>query len=201
MEGELPHRKPPLAMTWMRVAASLALLALATGSAGCAPAARPAAFASPAPIFRPETYFAGRAHSWGALASGSGAPSRHLAVESFGAKLADGSFRLDQTVNIDGAKRNRIWIIRRLDNHHYTATLTDASGLVRAETYGNIFHLKYRMKGKLGVAMEQWLYLQADGRTVLNEAVVSAFGISVARVSELITRDGPPVGVVPAATR
>ena len=121
------------------------------------------------------------------------------AVESVGAKLADGSFRIDQTVDIDGARRGRVWIIRRLDDHHYSATLTDASGPVRAEAFGNVFHLRYRMKGKFGVVMEQWLYLQADGRTVLNEAVVSAFGVAVARISELITRDGPPVSAVPAA--
>lgn len=191
---KFPIRHPRLATPWVRVGSWIALFAFVTGAAGCAPAARLSAFASPAPILRPETFFAGRAHSWGVLATGSGAPSRHLRVESSGATLADGSFRLDQTVDIDGARRDRVWIIRRIDDHHYTATLTDASGLVRAEVDGNIFHLKYSMKGRLGVIMEQWLYLQADGRTVLNEAVVRAFGVAVVHISELITRDGAPVG-------
>jgi hypothetical protein len=39
--------------------------------------------------------------------------------------------------------------------------------------------------------MEQWLYLQPDGRTLLNEGTVRAFGIVAARLSEQIVRAEP----------
>ena len=41
--------------------------------------------------------------------------------------------------------------------------------------------------------MEQWLYLQPDSRTVMNEATVSLLGITATRLSERITRSGAEV--------
>lgn len=107
--------------------------------------------------------------------------------------LPDGSFRLDQTIFFDHeAPKTRRWVMRRISAHHYTATLTDASGLVKAEAYGNLFHLSYPMKTPLGGEMEQWLYLQPDRRTVVNEATIRVFGLVVAHLSERITHDQAP---------
>ncbi len=174
--------------------ACLPLAVLAIGAASCERRADLPAFAGSRPLFTPETFFRGRAHSWGVIESSQGAPSRHLAVESAGAPMSDGAFRLDQTVRIDGGSRRRTWIIRRLGEHRYTAALTDASGPVRAEAYGNLFHLRYGLKGMPGAVMEQWIYLQPDGGAALNEAVVRVLGVTVARIAEVIIRDGPPVG-------
>ena len=38
--------------------------------------------------------------------------------------------------------------------------------------------------------MEQWLYLQPDGCTVVNQAVVRVAGLAVRRLSERIGRPG-----------
>lgn len=172
---------------------SLLLLCLA----GCATPMAPPSFAAAQPVFTPEAFFAGRTHSWGLLQARSGAPTRTLAVEGLGAAQPDGSFRLDQTTHSQGKTDTRTWMIRRLDAHRYEASLTDAAGPVRGEAYGNLVHFRYALKGKPGVTVEQWLYLQSDGRTVLNEDTIRAFGVVVYRLSELITRDGPPVGLAP----
>jgi hypothetical protein len=37
--------------------------------------------------------------------------------------------------------------------------------------------------------MEQWMYLQPDGHTVLNEATVRVFGVVVSHLSERITHE------------
>jgi len=42
-----------------------------------------------------------------------------------------------------------------VDAQHFTATLSDATGPVSAESKGNLFHLRYRLRR--GVYMEQWL--------------------------------------------
>ena len=68
-----------------------------------------------------------------------------------------------------------------------TATLSHASGDVDAEVTGNLFHLRYRIR-QPRVYMEQWLYLQPGGRTVLNQAEVTVLGIPYAGLSETITR-------------
>lgn len=170
--------------------ATLAFLSLAAMLGGCAAPLAPSDFGNGAPQMRPELFFAGTTRSRGVMSNGSGAPTRRFRVEGLGTALPDGSFRLDQTVVFEGkAPEKRTWSMQRLDAHRYTATLTDASGTVNAEAYGNLFHLRYPMKTPLGGEMEQWLYLQPDGRTVMNEATVRVFGIVAAHLSEQIVRD------------
>ena len=60
-------------------------------------------------------------------------------------------------------------------------------GLVHAEAYGDLFHLRYPMETPFGGEMEQWMYLQPHGRILMNEATVRVFGIVVAHLSERIT--------------
>ena len=102
--------------------------------------------------------------------------------------MPDGRFVLVQRIAFEGQPpRERTWTLTRVDDHHYVGTLTDATGGVRAEAYGNLFHLTYPMKDPPFGRMEQWLYLQPDGHTVLNEATVSLLGVTAAHLSERIT--------------
>ena len=171
----------------------LAVLALLVPMTGCAAALAPSSFVDARPKFTPETFFEGRAHSWGVLQSGAGVPIRTLEVVSQGRVQPDGDFRLDQVTTSQGKADTRTWIIHRLDAHRYEASLTSAAGTVHGEAYGDLVHFRYALKGKPGVAIEQWLYLQADGRTVLNEDVVRVLGVVIYRLSERITRDGPAI--------
>lgn len=139
---------------------------------------------------RPEMFFEGTTVSSGVIQNRSGAPTRRFKVEGRGTAMPDGTFRLEQNVSIEQQPtQNRIWVMRKVDAHHYTATLTDASGPVDAEAYGNLFHLRYPMKAPFGGQMEQWLYLQPGGLTVINEATVRVFGVVAAHLSERISRD------------
>jgi hypothetical protein len=62
---------------------------------------------------------------------------------------------------------------------------------VEGEAYGNLFHLRYPMQTPFGGWMEQWLYLQPDGRTVMNQATIHVFGLTMAHLSERISREVP----------
>lgn len=162
---------------------------MAGGLVGCASALSPPAFEGGTPKIHPEVFFAGTTSSSGVMETPFGAPVRRLQVSGIGQLLADGTFRLDQRVTFDNdAPKLRTWVMRRVDDHHYSATLTDASGMVEAEAYGDLFHLRYAMKSPFGGVMEQWMYLQPDGRTVMNVATVRVFGVVVANLSERITR-------------
>jgi hypothetical protein len=142
--------------------------------------------ASDRPELRPEVFFAVRTNGTGELEARGRSP-RSMRVEGFGRSEVDGTFRLDQTVTFaDGAVETRR-LMRRVDSHAYTATLSDAAGEVAAEANGNVFHLRYLLR-RPAVYMEQWLYLQPDGRSVINFATVSVAGIPLARLSEQIIR-------------
>ena len=167
-----------------------AFVLLAASLGGCAPALTPSAFDGGASQLRPELFFAGTTSSSGVLEDRSGAPTRRLHVKGSGLAQPDGSLRLEQSVTFDqDAPQTRTWVMRRLDSHHYTGTLTDATGAVEAEAYGDLFHLRYPMKTPFGGHMEQWMYLQPDGHTVMNQATVRVFGIVVAHLSERITHE------------
>jgi len=173
-------------------------VALVIGLGSWATALPPSAFESGTPELRPEIFFAGMTSSSGVIETRSGAPTRRLRVTGSGERLPDGSLRLIQRIRFDqDAPTMRTWVVRRLDAHHYTASLTDAAGPVDGETYGDLFHLRYAMRSPFGGEMEQWLYLQPDGHTVVNEATVSVLGIIVAHLSERITHEDNPTAGTP----
>lgn len=113
---------------------------------------------------------------------------RDLAVEGHGWTRPDGIFQLDQTITFgDGAVEARDWCLSRLDASRFSAILSDARGKVAASASGNLFHLRYLIRHP-AVRMEQWLYLQPDGQSVLNLARVTVLGVPWARLRETITR-------------
>jgi hypothetical protein len=177
----------------MRRALAAALLGL--GLAACGEALPPASFAGGEPVFAPERFFAGETRSTGMLETAAGAPAARLHVEGHGRALSDGRLELVQDISLEGeTPRTRTWELTRMDAHHFSATLTDASGPVRAEAYGPLFHLTYPLKGVPLGSMEQWLYLQPDGCTVVNEGVVRIAGLTVRRLSERISQAPAPGG-------
>lgn len=135
--------------------------------------------------FTPETFFNGATRGQGTLVR-RGKPPERFTVQSRGRMESADVFRLDQTVTFEnGAIESRTWHIRRLDAHRYSAKLSDAAGDVSAEIRGNLFHLRYLLR-RPAIYMEQRLYLQPDGRTVLNIGRVKLFGLLLAQVSETI---------------
>lgn len=159
---------------------------------GCLAGLPPRPLVAPAPSFDPTLFFAGHSHGEGKLDYRIG-HDRTLRVEGWGRTERDGSFRLDQTITYDdGSVETRVWLLRRADAGHFTASLSDADGEVRAESRDTLFHLRYLLR-QPAVYMEQWLYLQPDGRSVANFAQVTVLGVPWVRLSETITRVSAPL--------
>ena len=171
---------------------SLILLLAAFAVAGCA-SLPPQHFAGTQPVFDPMAYFAGHTRSWGVFENRAGDPSRSFTTDCTGRREGD-TLVLDQTFTYeDGQTQQRHWRIRRVDAHRYEATANDVVGVGTGEAYGNAFHWEYTVALKPGnplenVRLKQWMYLQSDGRTVLNRGSVNAFGIEVAQIAESFQR-------------
>ncbi len=171
----------------MRTSRALLALPALLALSGCLGGFRVAETPASAPAFRPERFFDGATHGEGVLAV-RGKADRPFTVSGAGHTESDGTFVLDQTIRYaDGAVETRSFRVRPLDEHEYTGTLTGASGPVSARAEGNGFHVRYTVR-RPAVTMEQWIYLQPDGRTALNRATVRVLGIPVARLSETISR-------------
>ncbi len=152
-----------------------------------------ASFKEGRPVFDPGVYFNGKAHSWGVIESRGGEPSQVLTTQTQGHWEGD-IFHFDQDLAFENGKRShRSWRIKRVDAHHWTATGTGIVGEARGEAYGNVFHLQFSLdlapgNPLLRVHMSQWMYLQPDGRTMINRDVLTKAGVVVAHITEQFTK-------------
>ena len=148
--------------------------------------------ATPA-IFEPTTFFSGRTSSLGVIENRGGAPIARVSTKTAG-HWKDGTLFLEQDLVFGAKHQHRSWRVRKLDSRHYEATANDVVGLVRGEASGNVFHWKFTIAALPGnpfanVEMSQWMYLQPDGRTMLNHSTIRKFGIVIAQVSEEFRRE------------
>ena len=151
-------------------------------------------FAATPPPFDPIKYFTGKTHSWGVFENRAGQPSRRFQTACVG-RTEGGVLVLDQDFTYDdGHQQQRHWRIRRVDAHRFEATANDVVGTGTGEAYGNAFRWEYTVALKPGnplfnVRLKQWMYLQTDGRTMLNRGTVRALGVEVAQISEEFSHD------------
>ena len=126
------------------------------------------------PLFKPEEYFVGHTHSWGIFESRSGQPTKILYTKTTG-RWDGGMLHFEQDLIFPrGKNSHRSWLIRRLDETHYSATGTGIVGTAYGETSGNAFHLDFTLDALPGnplghVHMSQWMFLQPDGVLVHTE--------------------------------
>ena len=140
-------------------------------------------------VFTPQAGFGGASEGNGTLKLLFG-KRRVYHVESHGHALADGTFRLDQTVLFQGEPpRRRHWILTTVPPARYTGTLSDAAGKVTGHTDGRRLTLRYRLNGPL--VMHQTLEMMSDG-TVDNVGTITFLGIPVGHLQETILRKTTP---------
>ena len=181
----------PIPPSHSRVLLFLPLLLL-LAMTGCA-ALAPEKFADTGPVFDPQAFFTGRVHSWGVFENRAGQPTRRFQTASVGRREGD-TLVLDQLFTYDdGTRQQRHWRIRRVDAHRFEATANDVVGAGTGEAYGNAFRWEYTVALKPGnplfnVGLKQWMYLQADGRSMVNRGTVRTFGVEVAQVTEFFRR-------------
>ncbi len=101
----------------------------------------------------------------------------------------------------DGRTQQRIWRIRRIDEHRYEAAANDVIGPAVGYAFGNAFHWKYTLQLRPGnvftrVRMEHWMYLLGDGETMLNRVVIRKFGLTLAQTTEYFQRGSGPLPTV-----
>ncbi len=172
-------------------------LAAALGlAAGCDRSA-PGDSASQQPRFEPERFFAGHVRSWGVIENRSGDPTARFTADIQGwhdgpVLVIEQRFAFD-----DGRKQERVWRLRRIDDHRYEAWANDVVGTAIGEAHGNAFRLEYTLAIDPGnalknVHMKQWMYAVGDGSAMMNRVTVTKWGVTIAEVTESFLRDQPP---------
>ena len=154
----------------------------------------PPDFAGKTPTFEPEKFFDGHVVTQGVMENRSGDPVGTFTVDNRG-RWTGSELLLEQDIVLDGKPQHRTWHLRRLDEHRYEATGTDIVGLARGEAYGNTFRLEWTLATDPGnslknVSMKQWMYLQPDGRTMLNRTTISKLGVILVELTEWFHKEG-----------
>ncbi len=177
-----------------------AVLLLCVFLGGCS-SLEPQDFTAAVPLFEPDKFFEGPVRSWGVIETRSGSPKSRLRADLFGRREgADVVVTQDFTFQ-DGRKQQRIWKIRRIDEHRYGAFADDVIGPAVGYAFGNAFHWKYTLQLRPGnffsrVRMEHWMYLLGDGETMINRVVIRKFGVIVAQTTEYFQRGAASVPTV-----
>lgn len=88
----------------------------------------------------------------------------------------------------DGEKDTRVWKVTFTDDHHFTATAHDCVGIAVGTQYGNAVNMKYTLRiprkdSTVDVDMDDWIYLQMDGKTALDVVDMSKLGFNVGRLT------------------
>jgi len=132
-----------------------------------------------------------------------GEPRNRFRTEMFGRREGDVTTVTQDFTFEDGRTQQRVWRIRRIDEHRYEATAPDVIGVAPGEAYGNAFHWEYTLAVNprnifTRVQMHDWMYLQADGATMLNRVVVTKFGVVIAQTTEYFRRGSGPLPSIAA---
>ncbi len=181
-------------MKFARLGAALPVFVSVLALTACA-GPQVSEFADVKPTFAPEKFFAGRAVAWGVLEDGSGNPTKRFTSVDVGTLVGD-TVTIAQTIRYsDGTSQSRSWKLRRIDANHYEGTADDIVGVAKGEAYGNALHLDYTIalsptNPLTHVNLNQWLYLQDGGDSMISRTTITKLGVVVARTAEYVHREG-----------
>ncbi|MEI8145484.1 MAG: DUF3833 family protein [Alphaproteobacteria bacterium] len=168
--------------------AALALLPL--GLTGClSPTVDASLGAKPLVL---EEAFRGHFLAEGRFVSRIGNPTRTLKVVMNGTWNGRVLTLVEDFTYSDGEKDRLTWRFTKLGPGRYSGTREDVIGPADVRQEGNVLRLSYDADvkvsgGKQRVRFEDVIYLRADG-SMLNIAVVSAYGVPVGDVELIIRR-------------
>jgi Protein of unknown function (DUF3833) len=164
---------------------------------------KPQDFSAAVPRFEPDKFFEGPVQSWGVIESRSGSPKSRVRAALIGRRDGSDVVITQNFTFEDGHTQQRVWRIRRIDEHRYDASADDVIGPAVGYAFGNAFHWEYTLQLRphnffSRVRMEHWMYLLGDGQTMLNRVVIRKFGIILAQTTEYFQRGSAPMPTVEA---
>ena len=132
-------------------------------------------------------YFEGETRAWGMFQDRFGEVKRRFTVDITG-KVEGDRLTLDEAfVYDDGETQRRVWVIDRLDEHHFQGQADDVLGVAEGRAYGNALSWRYQLLLRVGerqwkVSFDDWMFLQ-DERVLINRAKVSKYGLTLGEVT------------------
>lgn len=154
----------------------------------------PKDFAGTTPPLDLFAYFEGRTRAWGIFQGCSGRLKRQFTVDLHGDVAGDELTLTEDFSYTDGETEQRIWRIRRIDDHRLAGRADDVVGTAEGTLYGQALNWRYTLRlpfrdRTIDVQFDDWMFLQSD-EVLINRATVSKFGFKVGEVTLFFTREG-----------
>jgi len=149
-------------------------------------------YANTRPELHIEEYFLGKVRAWGIFQDRSGMVKRQFTVDIHG-EMEGGELVLTENfLYQDGEREQRIWRIRKVDEHRYQGTAGDVIGTAEGRAFGKALNWQYDLNLKVGdktyrVHFDDWMFLHEDG-VLMNRATMSKFGITLGEVTLFFRR-------------
>ncbi|MAZ80620.1 MAG: hypothetical protein CMP18_02420 [Rickettsiales bacterium] len=83
----------------------------------------------------------------------------------------------------DNKKDHRVWTIKMIDDHNFSATAHDVVGIAHGKQYGNAVKMQYILTiavddKKYDIKIDDWMYL-IDNKSLINVSDMKKFGFKV----------------------
>lgn len=133
-------------------------------------------------------YLSGRLEAYGMLQDRGGEVTKKFVVKMEG-RWKGNEGELEEHFQYDDGKTDqRTWKITFTDDHHFTATAHDCIGIAQGSQHGDAMNMKYTLRvpykdSTIDLAMDDWIFMQMDGKTALNVTSMKKFGFEVGRLT------------------
>jgi hypothetical protein len=149
-------------------------------------------YAGTKPTLVLEEYFLGEVRAWGIFQDRSGKLRRQFTVDIDGRMEGEELVLTEDFVYADGERSQRIWRIRRIDEHRYEGRAADVVGVATGVAYGQALNWRYDLNLAVGddtyrVHFDDWMFLHEDG-VLVNRAAMSKLGIHLGDVTLFFQR-------------
>lgn len=145
-------------------------------------------FANTGPTLRPEEYFAGSMKAWGLFQDRTGAVKRQFVVDIHGEWDGKTLILTEDFTYDDGETELRTWTLDKVSDNRYVGAAGGVVGQATIEVAGNAMNLRYTFDLAVGdktyrLNFDDWMFLQPDGKRMINRAAVTKFGLRVGEVT------------------
>ena len=179
-----------------KVFKKIALLSITIILVGCGGGMKIDQFADQTPKFQPEVYFDDEFTAHGLFQDRFGKVRRQFTADIDGDWDADENMLTlkEDSVYADGETETRVWKIEKTGENSYIGNADNVIGKADGTTAGNALNFNYDFDlqmpsgGSLKVHFDDWMFLQPDGKTVINRATVSKLGIKLGTVTVVFVK-------------
>ena len=141
-----------------------------------------------------EQYFDGQLTAWGQFQDRFGTIRRSFVADIQGDWDGETLTLTEDFVYEDKSTEQRVWRLRKTGANTWAGTAAGVIGEATGEVRGDAFNWRYTIDldtpdGPFRASFDDWMWLQADGKALINRAYMSKYGFDIGEVLIFFQKD------------